>query len=67
MHIKEYLNRSPFCKWSMHTLTKIPHEHVPKSHVMTCDDTCNHTRSHVITRVPMSSHVILEHVHVEFL
>ena len=36
-------------------LTKIPHEHVPKSHVIT----------HVITRVHMSSHVILEHVHVE--
>ena len=38
------------------SLTKIPHEHVPKSHVIT----------HVITRVHMSSHVILEHVHVEF-
>ena len=34
-------------------LTKIPHEHVPKSHVITCDQ--------------VWSHVTLEHVHVEFL
>ena len=38
-------------------LTKIPHEHVPKSHVITCDYMCDH----------MWLHVILEHVHVEFL
>ena len=33
----------------MRALTKIPHEHVPKSHVITCDHTCNHMCSHVIT------------------
>ena len=34
---------------AVHTLTKIPHENVPKSHVITCDNTCTHTCSHVIT------------------
>ena len=33
----------------MLTLTKIPHEHVPKSHVITCEHVCDHMSSHVIT------------------
>ena len=41
------------CKMVTALFTKIPHEHVPKSHVMTCDE----LRTRVITCVITCDHM----------